>query len=164
MVSKRRTVTDVIVAELSSCVKVDVAILGSQSLISLTVSVDVKQHWTWTQTLRAQELCESRGGRPGLPVPNSPLGLCEYKATSNLTYWIHHLSSHMPPIEVLVINLKKWAQQDETFHCYACRAVTLKTTNKSAKFEIIKALFLPPSYENVKGFLSNCTVMKVDLS
>ena len=22
--------------------------------------------------LRAQELCESRGGRPGLPVPNSP--------------------------------------------------------------------------------------------
>ena len=22
---------------------------------------------------RAQELCESRGGRPGLPVPNSPL-------------------------------------------------------------------------------------------
>ena len=26
--------------------------------------------------LRAQELCESRGGRPGLPVPNSPDGLC----------------------------------------------------------------------------------------
>ena len=26
--------------------------------------------------LRAQELCESRGGRPGLPVPNSPYGLC----------------------------------------------------------------------------------------
>ena len=24
-------------------------------------------------TFRAQELCESRGGRPGLPVPNSPL-------------------------------------------------------------------------------------------
>ena len=22
---------------------------------------------------RAQELCKSRGGRPGLPVPNSPL-------------------------------------------------------------------------------------------
>ena len=26
--------------------------------------------------LRAQELCESRGGRPGLPGPNSPYGLC----------------------------------------------------------------------------------------
>ena len=30
---------------------------------------------------RAQELCESRGGRPGLPVPNSPYGLCGRKAT-----------------------------------------------------------------------------------
>ena len=26
------------------------------------------------QSLRAQELCESRGSRPGLPVPNSPYG------------------------------------------------------------------------------------------
>ena len=25
---------------------------------------------------RAQQLCESQGGRPGLPVPNSPYGLC----------------------------------------------------------------------------------------
>ena len=25
---------------------------------------------------RAQEVCESRGGRPGLHVPNSPYGLC----------------------------------------------------------------------------------------
>ena len=25
--------------------------------------------------VRAQELCESRGGRPGLPVHNSPYGL-----------------------------------------------------------------------------------------
>ena len=33
-----------------------------------------------------QELCESRGGRPGLPVPNSPYGLCGLglKATLNL--------------------------------------------------------------------------------
>ena len=32
--------------------------------------------------LRAQELCESRGGRPGLPpVPDSPYGLCGRKAT-----------------------------------------------------------------------------------
>ena len=34
--------------------------------------------------IRAQELCESRGGRPGLPVPNSPYGLCGRKATVNL--------------------------------------------------------------------------------
>ena len=32
-------------------------------------------------TVTPQELCESRGGRPGLPVPNSPYGLCGRKAT-----------------------------------------------------------------------------------
>ena len=59
--------------------KVEVAILGSPSLIVLMVSVDVKQ-------LRAQELrgvCESRGGHPGLPVPNSPYGLCRRKAAQS---------------------------------------------------------------------------------
>ena len=30
---------------------------------------------------RAPKLCESRGGRPGLPVPNSPYGLCGREAT-----------------------------------------------------------------------------------
>ena len=34
--------------------------------------------------VRGQELCESRGGHPGLPVPNSPYGLCGRKATMNL--------------------------------------------------------------------------------
>ena len=29
--------------------------------------------------VRAQELCESRGGRPGLPHPNIPYGLCGHK-------------------------------------------------------------------------------------
>ena len=29
-------------------------------------------------------MCESRGGRPGLPVPSSPYGLCGRKATLNL--------------------------------------------------------------------------------
>ena len=33
---------------------------------------------------KANELCESRGGRPGLPVPNSPYGLCGRKATFNV--------------------------------------------------------------------------------
>ena len=31
--------------------------------------------------IRALELCESRGGRPGLRVPNSPYGVCGRKAT-----------------------------------------------------------------------------------
>ena len=50
--------------------KVEVAVLGSPSLIVLTVSLNLL-------SVRAQELCESRGGRPGLPVPNSPYGLTE---------------------------------------------------------------------------------------
>ena len=53
---------------------IKVAVLGSPSLIVLMVSVDIK--------LRAQELCESRSGRPGLPVPN---GLCGRKATLNMS-------------------------------------------------------------------------------
>ena len=50
--------------ELRICVKVEVNFLGSPSLMVRTDSVDVKQH----NTPRAQELCESGGGRPGLSV------------------------------------------------------------------------------------------------
>ena len=56
--------------------KVEVAVLGSPSLISLMVSVDVKQHLEEIDELRAQELCESGGGHPGLPIPNKPDGFC----------------------------------------------------------------------------------------
>ena len=39
----------------------------SPSLISLMVSVDVKHHvYLLTSIMIVQELCESRGGRPGL--------------------------------------------------------------------------------------------------
>ena len=58
--------------------KVEVAVLGSPSLKVLMDYVDVKQH-----DRRAQELCESRGGRPGLPVPKSPYGFCGRKTTLN---------------------------------------------------------------------------------
>ena len=34
----------------------------------------------------AHELCEIRGGRPGLPVPNSLYGLCGRKATMNVNF------------------------------------------------------------------------------
>ena len=44
---------------------------SSQSSSSLSLS------------LRAQKMCESRGGRPRLPVPNSPQGLYGRKATLN---------------------------------------------------------------------------------
>ena len=64
--------------------KVEVAVLGSPSLIVFVVSVDVKQHLEKKKLAdRAQEVCERRGGRPGLPVPNSPCGFCGRKATLN---------------------------------------------------------------------------------
>ena len=49
--------------------KDEVAVLDSPPLIVRKVSVDVKSSGAEE---RAQELCESRCGRPGLPVPNSP--------------------------------------------------------------------------------------------
>ena len=56
-------------AELRSCVKVEVDVLGSPSLIVLMVAADVRQHLKKKKNKRAQELCESRGGCPGLPCP-----------------------------------------------------------------------------------------------
>ena len=37
--------------------------------------------WTGRLSRRSWELCENRGGRPGLPVPNSLDGLSGRKAT-----------------------------------------------------------------------------------
>ena len=56
------------------------------------VSVDVKHHvyLLFFMTFRAQELCESRGGRPGLPVPNKPDGFCERKATLKQSKPLHY--------------------------------------------------------------------------
>ena len=63
--------------------KIEVAALGSPSLISLMVSVDVKQHERRRMNHTELRSCvsESRGGRPGLPVPDSPYGLRGRKAT-----------------------------------------------------------------------------------
>ena len=41
--------------------------------------------WREKAEFRAQELCESRGGRPWLPVPNSPFGFCGRQATLRRT-------------------------------------------------------------------------------
>ena len=79
---KTTDVSDERVSELRNCVKVNVAVLGYLSPIVCTVSVHVQQHWT--QIHRAQELFESRSGRPGLPaLPNSPSGVCGHTATLN---------------------------------------------------------------------------------
>ena len=55
--------------------KVEVDILGSPSLIVRTICGHKATLNDELRVLRAQELCEKRGGRLGLPVPNSPYGL-----------------------------------------------------------------------------------------
>ena len=50
----------------------------SPSLISLMVSVDVKHH-VYNVSIRVQEMCESRGGRPGLSVLTSLMVFVDIK-------------------------------------------------------------------------------------
>ena len=57
---------------LSTAQKVNV--LGPPPLLVRVVSVDVKLHLKKND--RAQVVCDSRGGCPGLRVPNSLHGLC----------------------------------------------------------------------------------------
>ena len=78
--------------------KVEVDVLGSPSLIVLKVSVDIRQNGTLTACSIAK-FCEVRGGRPGLPVPNSLYGLCERKATLDLTR-----NGHVPSL-ITIINI-----------------------------------------------------------
>ena len=59
--------------------------MSAPSVIRQVDSVDVKKQLKATMPAReVQEMCESRGGRPGLPVRNRPYGLCGRKATLNL--------------------------------------------------------------------------------
>ena len=56
--------------ELRSCVKVEVAVPNSPyGLCGRKATLNL--NWV----VRVRELCGSRGGRPGLPVPNSPYRL-----------------------------------------------------------------------------------------
>ena len=57
-------------AELRSCVKVEVAVLGCPSLIVLLAYVDVKQHW------RKEEKRKKKTKKKLLQVPNKPYGFC----------------------------------------------------------------------------------------
>ena len=46
-----------------------------------------------TVLLQSSELCGSRGGRPGLPIPNSSYGICGRKATLNSNLYPSELRS-----------------------------------------------------------------------
>ena len=60
--------------DLRSCVKVEVAVLGSLSLLSLMVSVDVKQHWIHKK--RQPELSSFVKVEVDIPGSPSPIGAC----------------------------------------------------------------------------------------
>ena len=49
----------------------------------MIITIRQKEDEKKTEDGRAQELCESRGGRPGLPVLDKPHGFCGRKATLN---------------------------------------------------------------------------------
>ena len=53
---------------------------------------------------RGQELCGSGGGRPGLPVPKGPYGLCGRKATLNelLPAMLSHLAAAVSACPLVV--------------------------------------------------------------
>ena len=53
---------------------------GRGSRVQDVSQADAKGRYTG---FRVQELCESRDGRPGLPVPNKPDGFCGRKETLN---------------------------------------------------------------------------------
>ena len=57
------------VPELRSCAKVEVAIPNSLYVLCGRKATLQEEEGCWI--LKAQELCESRGGRPGIPVPNT---------------------------------------------------------------------------------------------
>ena len=54
------------------------------STIVLRNDVDYKARSPVYYTFSELRRCDSRGRRPGLPVPNSPYGLCGRKPTLNL--------------------------------------------------------------------------------
>ena len=83
--------------ELRSCVTVEVAVLhGLPSLIVRTVYVDVKQHRNRTSLSELRSCVKVRGGCPGLPVPNSPHGLCGFEAALNLNRGLQSWTASLP--------------------------------------------------------------------
>ena len=65
--------------------KVEMLVLGSPSLIGRMGFLDVKHRvYLLGFCTELKELCQSKGGRPGVPVPNGPYGLRGRKATFSL--------------------------------------------------------------------------------
>ena len=72
------------ISDLNSCVKVEVAVLVTVLNNAYGFSGRKATFEEDGQYFRPQDLCESRSGVPGFPVPNSQYNLCERKATLTL--------------------------------------------------------------------------------
>ena len=77
--------------------------------------------------VRAQELCENRGGRPGLCIPNSSYGLCWLKCCFTSTETVGllgtgaqdvHLDFHTAPELIAGLCERKAAFEAEEVNCY----------------------------------------------
>ena len=54
--------------------------------------LEIHKNGSIPRTLRAEEVCESRGGRPGLPVPNKPTVSVDVKQHSTTNADFRELS------------------------------------------------------------------------
>ena len=78
--------------------------------------MDVKQQNLSHDSFRAQELCGSRGGRPGLHVRNnSPYGFCGRKATLNQSRLIHPCRDYSSAQLVCVL---LYSKASASSHCH----------------------------------------------
>ena len=102
-------------SELRSCEEVKVDVLGSPSLISLMVSVDVRQQ-SAVSGLRAQELWGSQSGRPGFPVPNKPYGFCQCKASQLC------LGSELRSCEEVKVDILGFPIPNKRYGFFDCKA------------------------------------------
>ena len=73
---------DIMYISLRSCVKVQVDVLGSRLNVPNSPYGLCGRKATLEHSVRTQKLCQSRGGRPGLPVPNSPYWLIDVRLYS----------------------------------------------------------------------------------
>ena len=84
----------------SSQLAVGWVVCGTVSQLCTVVAFPPGGVW-FVLRLTAQQLCEGRGGRPGLTVPNKPHGFCGRKAPLNQ-------SSLGDPVRLMVLEVIKF--------------------------------------------------------
>ena len=112
---------------------------GRRDPASTRLRIIIKQSLKSCGLFRVQELCESRGGRPALPVPNSPCGFCGRKATLKLNLLpLSELRSCVkvevavlcsPSLIVLVVSVDVKQHWNWTYYHYQSSGAVWKSRN-----------------------------------